>query len=94
MLSLEEKRELLQIARQTLESYLRDRIFPSITPGSPRLQENAGVFVTLQKQGELCGCIGHMAADKPLYLAVQEMAIEAATGDPPFPSLPHLHNTL
>lgn len=86
-LTFEEKSELLQIARHTLESYLRDRIFPSITLRSPKLQENAGVFVTLQKQGELCGCIGHMAADKPLYLAVQEMAIEAATGDPRFPSV-------
>jgi AmmeMemoRadiSam system protein A len=87
MLSLEEKRELLQIARQTLESYLRDQIFLSVTPNGAGLKENAGAFVTLEKQGMLRGCIGHMAADRPLYLAVQEMAIQAATGDPRFSSV-------
>lgn len=40
--------------------------------------------MTLESHGELRGCIGHMAADKPLYLSVQEMAIHAATGDPRF----------
>jgi AmmeMemoRadiSam system protein A len=84
-LSPEEKRELLGIVRQTLESYLRDRSFPEIDPRSPRLREGAGAFVTLERRGELRGCIGHMAADKPLYLTVQEMAVQAATGDPRFP---------
>ena len=49
------------------------------------LREKGGAFVTLEKRGALRGCIGHMAADRPLYLTVQEMAIQAATGDPRFP---------
>lgn len=43
--------------------------------------------MTLESHGELRGCIGHMAEDKPLYLSVQEMAIHAATADPRFPAV-------
>ena len=35
----------------------------------------------------LRGCIGHTRADLPLYQAVQQMAVSAATGDPRFPPL-------
>ena len=83
-LNHEEKIELLRIARTTLESYLASRYFPSIRPKSPRLEDRGGAFVTLDSHGNLRGCIGHMAADKPLCLSVQKMAIHAATADPRF----------
>lgn len=92
-LNQEEKVELLRIARTTLESYLAagarlaTRRLPSIQPKGPHLQERGGAFVTLESHGNLRGCIGHMVADKPLYLSVQEMAIQAATGDPRFPAV-------
>lgn len=86
-LSSEERRELLRVARQALESYLGHAELPAILPSDPALHEKAGAFVTLEKEGELRGCIGHMAEDKPLYLAVQEMAVQAATGDPRFPAV-------
>lgn len=86
-LTREEQKELLALARGTLETYLRDRSFRELAPTSPALREKAGAFVTLEKEGDLRGCIGHMAADKPLYLTVQEMAIQAATGDPRFPAV-------
>ncbi|RKZ20397.1 AMMECR1 domain-containing protein, partial [bacterium] len=37
------------------------------------------------KHGELRGCIGLIKGIKPLYLAVQDMAIAAALRDPRFP---------
>jgi len=41
--------------------------------------------VTLEKKGELRGCIGHTIATKPLYQTVSYCAIQAAVGDPRFP---------
>ena len=86
-LNPQEKSELLQIARKTLETYLGEAKFIERRPSSPALQEKAGVFVTLQKRGELRGCIGHMTADRPLFRVTQEMAVQAAAGDPRFSSV-------
>ncbi len=83
----EAQKELLQIARTTLARYLKDRIFDKASPVAGELKHSAGAFVTLENHGDLRGCIGHMAEDRPLYLTVQEMAIQAATGDPRFPSV-------
>src|SRR5262249_53932652 len=40
-----------------------------------------GAFVSLHKQGELRGCIGHLISDLPLFETVKRMAIAAATQD-------------
>ena len=48
---------------------------------------NAGVFVTLNHQSNLRGCIGYALPDKKLYNALEETAISAATEDPRFPSV-------
>jgi len=48
---------------------------------------NAGVFVTINHQSNLRGCIGYPLPDKKLYNALQEAAISAATEDPRFPSV-------
>ncbi len=84
-LSREEKKNLLEIARRTIEEYVRYGRIPEFTPVSERLKEMRGVFVTLHKQGELRGCIGYVEPVKPLYLATRDMAISAATEDPRFP---------
>jgi len=47
--------------------------------------ENAGVFVTLNHQSNLRGCIGYPLPDKKLFNALEEAAISAATEDPRFP---------
>src|SRR3989338_2824250 len=85
-LSHGERAELLRGARKTIEVYLLEE---GMVPWEPAgsLREKGGAFVTLEKRGALRGCIGHMAADRPLYLTVQEMAIQAATGDPRFPQV-------
>ncbi len=82
-LSNAEKNELLIIARNAINGFLKDGKVPDpvkeqLTPG---LLRECGAFVTLKKQGNLRGCIGHFEADKPLYEMVQQMAVAAATQD-------------
>jgi AmmeMemoRadiSam system protein A len=94
-LTAEEKKELFRIAHLSIEAEVRGLPKPGFTPLTPKLAELRGVFVTLKEQGQLRGCIGYIEGIKPLYLAVAEMAVAAATGDPRFPEvteneLPHL----
>jgi len=55
--------------------------------GVPELGESRGVFVTLNTDGELHGCIGYPLPHKPLAEAVAEMAVAAASQDPRFEPL-------
>lgn len=62
---------------------------------TPKLKEQRATFVTLEKDGQLRGCIGSLAPVEALYLSVHHNAINAALEDPRFspvqPSeLPHL----
>ncbi|MEO0076535.1 MAG: AmmeMemoRadiSam system protein B [candidate division WOR-3 bacterium] len=86
-LTPEEQRELIRIARTTIENYIRGQKVPEFTPLTEKLKEKYGVFVTLHKKGELRGCIGYVQGIKPLYQAVSEMAIASATEDPRFPKV-------
>ncbi|MFW6180694.1 MAG: AmmeMemoRadiSam system protein A, partial [Spirochaetota bacterium] len=87
MLTVEEKRWLLDLARGAVSSRLEGRPAPAAVPESSRLRESSGAFVTLHRHGALRGCIGLVQAVKPLYQAVQEMAVSAAFEDPRFPPL-------
>jgi AmmeMemoRadiSam system protein A len=78
--------ELLGIARETLGLAVEEgRTYEPPEPGNAELLEERGVFVTLEKHGDLRGCIGYVLPTKPLYLAVRDMAISAALRDPRFP---------
>ncbi|MGC8667662.1 MAG: AmmeMemoRadiSam system protein A [Chthonomonadales bacterium] len=85
-LSSEEKSFLLQLARRTLEQYLRYGRLPHVRPEelSPGLLVPARCFVTLRENGELRGCVGSMVASEPLYVAVMQSAIAAAIRDTRF----------
>ena len=87
MLNKEQRKKLLGIARKSIESYLKDGKRPEIKESDPVLMKDMGAFVTLSEHGELRGCIGNLVAQEPLYLAVRNMAIEAAVGDPRFSHL-------
>lgn len=73
---------LYAVARRAIRDHVLGR--PARTPpaGGPPA---AGVFVTLHKQGELRGCIGHIEPRRAhLYEEVAEVARASATADPRF----------
>jgi len=84
VLQEDEKRELLRIARATLREYARTGRVPPGKPHRASLLTNAGVFVTLHRGAALRGCVGTLHDDTPLYKAIQDMAIAAATRDTRF----------
>ena len=83
-LSGEQEKELIKIARQTLDSYIQNGQVPEFTVTDPVLKADRAVFVTLREFGDLRGCIGRLTPEEPLYLAVRNMTIESATRDPRF----------
>jgi AmmeMemoRadiSam system protein A len=83
-LSAEEKKDLLRLARQAVELYVRERKVLTHETADPNLKAARGAFVTLRKRGDLRGCIGFIEAVYPLHLAVLQCAIYAATEDTRF----------
>ncbi len=84
-LSIDAKKTLLKIARDTISYKLRlipKLEFPEVMEES--LKEKRGAFVTLHIEGYLRGCIGNFVSDEPLYKLVSEMAVNAAFADPRF----------
>jgi len=84
-LTREQKKFLLDIAKKSVESAVRGIPMEPPHTDDPVLNEPRGAFVTLKKHGELRGCIGYVIPIKPLYLAVWDVAKEAAINDPRFP---------
>jgi AmmeMemoRadiSam system protein A len=76
---------LLRVARLAVQATvegLADRIE---VPHEPEALRRPGrAFVTLRSNGELRGCIGHVASDRPLAEAVWRAAALAAAADPRF----------
>lgn len=90
---------LLRLARNTIAHYLSTGELLPFEPDNNWFREPAAVFVTLRAReerdetvtggelwsaGDLRGCIGQIEAESPLFLAVQEAAVKAATSDPRF----------
>jgi AmmeMemoRadiSam system protein A len=87
MLSQEEKRAMVRIARGSIARRLGlpgEGEQPEITPA---MREKKGVFVTIHKGGQLRGCIGNIEGRRPLQEAIADLALESAFGDPRFPGL-------
>lgn len=84
LLNQEQQRKLINIARKTLDQYIKEdkKYLPKVEDN--QLKKDMGAFVTLRKNGNLRGCIGNIIAKEPLYLGVRDMAIAAATEDPRF----------
>jgi len=83
-LSQAEKKELLNIARNSIETFVKTGKAPDITVKDARLSEIQGAFVTIRKHGALRGCIGNIIGQEPLYETVRDMAVAAASQDPRF----------
>ena len=85
-LNQKEKDALLALARKSVETAVRERkLYEPSGSDFPTLQQERGAFVTLKIKGELRGCIGLIAAEKPLYITVRDAATSAAVRDPRFP---------
>ncbi len=85
LLNQAQKKELIDIARKTLNQYIKEGKTYQPEVDGPQLKKDMGAFVTLRKNGNLRGCIGNIIAKGPLYLGVRDMAIAASTQDPRFP---------
>lgn len=83
----QEKKELLALARRSVEYAVRENkaYEPAAGSTSDVLNQERGAFVTLRKAGQLRGCIGYMSARKPLYMTVRDTAMLAALRDTRFP---------
>lgn len=90
MLNETQRRQLLQIARDSIAAAL-DGQRPQLDPAQfdDELRRPAGAFVTLttKEDDELRGCIGSIFPTAPLYQAVSDNAIAAAFRDPRFDPL-------
>jgi len=87
LLSHTEGQAAVQLARDAIETYLRtgEMLDGSEIQLPPIFNEVRGVFVTLSKDGDLRGCIGHPYADSHLRNAIADSALSAALRDPRFP---------
>jgi MEMO1 family protein len=79
-----EKKALLAFARETIHRWLTTQMVPLPRNFPARMSFPQGAFVTLKKDGELRGCIGHMSEDTALGQTVGGMALQAAFHDPRF----------
>lgn len=95
LLSPEQGRQLLCLARKILESSLTGGGSVQ-TPDDPVFSERAATFVTLKIAGNLRGCIGNLTPVGTLWDGIRDNAVNAAFHDHRFPplqaaELPHLH---
>lgn len=82
--------ELVEIARAKIESTL-GRAHPideaALKERYPMLDKEGASFVTINRNGQLRGCIGSLIAHRRLLCDIEENAKAAAFKDPRFPPL-------
>jgi len=81
--TLDERRHLLKVAHESIESAFENREIP-LDPPSPHLAEPRGAFTTIYFQGQLRGCVGYILPVGSLYRTVAETARAAAFEDTRF----------
>ncbi len=84
--SSEERAQLLRLARRSLAEVVTNNALPEVATNAfpQNFVDVKGCFVTLTEQGRLRGCIGHILPQEPLYKAVMDNSLNAATRDPRF----------
>ena len=87
MLSLDEGKTAVRLAREALTNYIQNKKMIEAKGLPPVFNENRGVFVTIHEEGELRGCIGYPEPVLPLGRAIIDSAINASSRDPRFPSV-------
>ena len=82
-----EESAYVRLARETIESYIKQRkiIIPPLDLPGEMINQKAGVFVSLKKNGNLKGCIGTiMPVQENIAQEIIKNAISAAVDDPRF----------
>jgi|GEM_PF-215114 len=87
LLSQPEQAVLLRLARTTIAAKLKGGESPAPPLYSDTLSRLSGCFVTLNKAGELRGCLGTILPKEPLATTVQRYALAAAFEDKRFSPL-------
>jgi len=84
--NLDDRRFLLNLARKAVREAAASGRVPEIDSSAlaPRFTTKSGCFVTLTKDGDLRGCIGNIAAQKPLVSGIIDNARAAAIHDTRF----------
>lgn len=83
-LSKTERDELLSLAKNTIVEYVTRGKVPDITVRDLRLRANGATFVTINRNGQLRGCIGNIQPMMPLYRSVITNAVSASSRDSRF----------
>lgn len=78
--------DYVKLATDTVNSYIKDKTTPDITQYDSELQDDqAGVFVSIKKNGQLRGCIGTIGPTQDTIAEeIVQNAISASTKDPRF----------
>ncbi len=84
LLNKDEQIFLLRLARSVIAAKSMGKEYTPDNFPSDTLNTDMGVFVTLNSNSELRGCIGYVEGIAPLRQAVAEMAQAAAFEDPRF----------
>ncbi|NIO48820.1 MAG: AmmeMemoRadiSam system protein B [Candidatus Aminicenantes bacterium] len=84
-LSLEEKTELLRLARSAINQFIREKKIINYSTENLNFLAKKGAFVTLKRKGYLRGCIGFIEPVAPLYQTVIHTSVYAACRDQRFP---------
>lgn len=85
MLSDEDRRFLLRLARESMTAFARGQSMDDPVEVPSAIRPVRGAFVTLHKASQLRGCIGYVEGIRPLWEAVRDLAVEASAHDPRFP---------
>jgi len=82
----EEMDPFVRLAKQAVETYVREGRVLQLKEVPPEMQRRAGVFASLKKFGELRGCIGTFEPSREnIAQEIIASAISSATQDPRFP---------
>jgi len=82
----EELHPVVKLAKEAVESYVREGKAPRPRESIPEMRERAGVFVSLHRHGQLRGCIGTFEPAKDnVAEEIIANAISSSTMDPRFP---------
>ena len=87
LISQKERIFLLKLVRSVIRARAQGEKHEPELSTSEKLNTKFGVFVTLNSNSELRGCIGYVEGIMPLQEAVREMAEAAAFEDPRFPAV-------